>query len=394
MDGLAPSPRRSDRPMVSQNAGRGSDGRRRGPGGFGTLEPTDDGSPSLGRRIGVLVVLAALGGAIILAAGGIGGNKPATPVVSPSPRAVTTTGRTSRPLPSPPVAAPRITTPKNPLIKARTIDLHVTVPEPGTTMTGLEVRVYRNSRLLASQKVERVGRMKINGVPLRRGTNKLTATIANAGGDGPRSATVTITVDDQPPKVSVKSPHSNTTLNARRVTITGRTEGGLSVTARNATSGSKVTGTSDAAGAYSLDVSLVPGRNVISVGTRDAAGNLGSASVVIIRGDGRLAANLVLSRDKVRLKSLPKTMNADVTVMDANGRPVEGATVSFSISPPGWQLTSNYSTTSGSDGKASWSHIALPRAGAVAGDGFVTVQVTTADGSSTTDTVHFHFLDK
>ena len=216
MDGLAPSPRRSDRPMVSQDAGRGSDGRRRRPGGLGMLEPADDGNLSLGRRIGVLVVLAALGGAIVLAAGGVGGNHPVTPGRRPRrPRRRRASTGTSGPLPSPPTAAPVISVPDDTLLAtSRTVTLRVTVPEPGTTMSGLVVHVYRNSKLLTTQKVTKVGRMKVPGVPLRRGTNKLTATIANAGGEGPRSAIVTITLDDRAPKVTIKSPRTNTVLNA------------------------------------------------------------------------------------------------------------------------------------------------------------------------------------
>lgn len=390
MDGLAPSPRRSDRPMVSQDAGRGNDGRRRGPGGFGTLEPTDDGNLSLGRRIGVLVVLAALGGAIVLAAGGVGGNQPVKPVVSPSAHASPRTVRTPRPLPSPPTAAPAISVPKALLITTRSVNLRVTVPEPGTTMSGLNVRIYRNSKEIKSQKVSDVGRIKVSDVPLRRGTNKLTATIGNAGGEGPRSAIVTITVDDQVPRIRVKSPRTNTTLNQSRVTIQGRTEDGLTVSGRNSTSGARTTADADASGAFELELALDPGRNSISLQTRDAAGNKGTTPLVIVRGDGTASADLHLSRNKVRLKSLPKTMNAVVTVRDADGRTVKGATVSFTISPSG-QLTTTYQARSGSDGTASWSGIRLVRAGATRGDGIVTVRVVAPDGSTARDTVHFEY---
>ena len=346
--------------MVSQNASQGNDGRRRGPRGLGTLEPADDGNLSLGRRLGVLVVLAALGGAIILAAGGVGGNKSVTPVVSPSAHPSAGITRTPRASLSPPSVAPQITTPKVTLITSRTKNLRVTVPEPGTTMSGLEVRIYRNSKWLTSQKVTGVGKMTVTGVPLRRGVNKLTATIANAGGEGPRSAVVTITVDDQAPKVTVKSPRTNALVSGSHVTIAGRTEDNLTVTGRNTTSGApRVTADADAAGAYSLDMRLAPGRNVIAIQSRDAAGNLGSTSLVIVRGDGRLAANLELSRTRLRRNSLPRNMDADVTVLDAAGRPVEGAAVVFSIAPPN-QQTRTYTTTTGSDGTASWSGSGSP----------------------------------
>ena len=126
------------------------------------------------------------------------------------------------------------------LVSTRTVDLRVSVPEPGTTLAGLTVRVYRNTRLLATQQdVTKVGRIKVRDVPLRHGANKLTATLANGGGEGPRSAVVTLNVDDQAPKVTVKTPRNNTVLNAPSVTIRGKTDDGLMVIGRNTTSDSK-----------------------------------------------------------------------------------------------------------------------------------------------------------
>ena len=87
----------------------------------GPWSPTDDGNLSLGRRIGVLVVLAALGGAIILAAGGVGGSLPVAPVVSPTPSpSATPVASTFLPLASPPTGVPTITPPKTPLVNSRT----------------------------------------------------------------------------------------------------------------------------------------------------------------------------------------------------------------------------------------------------------------------------------
>ena len=86
---------------------------------FGTLEPTDDGNLSLGRRIGVLVVLAALGGAIILAAGGVGGGKPVNPLVSPSADPSRRRRGTRPARPSPPTGVPTIPPPKVPSSTSR-----------------------------------------------------------------------------------------------------------------------------------------------------------------------------------------------------------------------------------------------------------------------------------
>ncbi|MCY7417437.1 MAG: hypothetical protein LH650_02895 [Chloroflexi bacterium] len=390
MDGLAPSPRRSDRPMVSQDAGRGNDGRRRGPVGPGTLEPTDDGNLSLGRRMGVLVVLAALGGAIVLAAGGVGGSDPVTPLASATPTATTRIVRTPRPLPSPPTVAPEILVPDQTLITTRTIDLRLDVPDPGTSMAGMEVRVYRNSNELQSARVDEVGRVKVRGIPLRRGSNKLTAAIANPGGEGPRSVAVTITVDDQAPVIKVRSPRSGTTLNELQVTLEGRTEDGLTVNARNVTRDSRASAVASASGDFQVQLGLTPGRNTIILSGRDVAGNKGTTTMVVVRGDGKTSVVLKLSRAVVRLKNLPRTVDATVMVLDAGGRPLEGAAVMFTISPSG-QLTSTFPTTSGKDGTATWSGIRLSRAGATVGDGLVSVRVVAPDGSATRDSVQLDF---
>jgi hypothetical protein len=389
VDEVAPRIRRSDRPMASHEAGRGNDGRRRTPGGFGTLLPTDDGNLSLGRKIGVLVVLAALGGAIILAAGGVGGGRTSTPLVSPSATAGVAIAGTPRPITPPPTGVPTITPPKATLVTTRAIDLRLTVPDPGTTMDGLEVRIYRNTKLLKAQPVLDTGRIKVKGVPLRRGSNHLTATLGNTGGDGPRSAAVSITVDDQAPKIKVRSPRNLTTLNQDRVTITGRTDGGLTVTGKDSASGSTATTAADAAGAFSFSLRLAPGRNSISIRARDVAGNLGAEQLVIVRGDGRPSVQLRLSRKTLPLTSLPLTIDAHVTVLDANGRPVQGAKVAFAIAPPG-QLTDTFEATTKADGTADWSGIRIVRQGTTRGDGLVTARAVLPRGGAAPDkTVHF-----
>lgn len=379
MDEVAPRIRRSDRPMASQDAGRGNDGRRRGAGGFGTLDPTDDGNLSLGRRIGVLVVLAALGGAIVLAAGGVGGNNGTAPL--PVATVLPTSGAVAAatgPLASPPTAAPEITTPAKALITDRTIDLRVSVPEPGTTMTGLEVRIYRNSTLLASKPISRTGRVRVKDVPLRRGTNRLTATLANPGGEGPRSAVVSVAVDDVAPRIAIKSPRSGATLNRPVATIQGKTEAGLTVSIRNATTDAQVTEVADATGAFAVPLDLDPGRNTITIQTRDVAGNKGTRQLFIVRGNGKPSVQLELSRQKVKLRALPITLVLKATVLDADGRPVPGARVTFTLTPPNLPLDT-FEAVSGANGVAT-SRVRLIRTGATRGDVLVTVEAVLPDG--------------
>ena len=66
------------------------------------------------------------------------------------------------------------------------------------------------------------------------------------------------------------------------------------------------------------------------------------------------------------------------TVADVGGKRVPGATVTFSLSPPG-QPTSTYTTETNSNGVATW-RITLPKAGTIKGAGLATVAVTLTDG--------------
>ena len=100
------------------------------------------------------------------------------------------------------------------------------------------MRIYRKTKLLTAQPVLDAGRIKVKDVPLRRGSNDLTATLGNDGGDGPRSAAISITVDDQEPRIKVLKPRNWATLNQDRITVTGRTEAGLTVTGKDSPSGS------------------------------------------------------------------------------------------------------------------------------------------------------------
>ncbi len=379
VDEAAPSSRRSDRPMASHEAGRGNDGRRRMRGGFGSLEPADDGNLSLGRKIGVLVVLAALGGAIILAAGGVGGGRPTTPLVSPTATAGVAIAGTPHPFVAPPTGVPTITPPKVTLRTTRTVDLRVTVPDPGTTMEGLEVRIYRNTKLLTAQPVLEAGRIKVKDVPLRRGSNHLTATLGNDGGDSPRSAAVSITVDDQEPRIKVLTPRKWATLNQDRITVKGSTEAGLTVTGKDSASGSTASATADASGDFSFGLRLAPGRNNITLRARDVAGNVGTESLAIVRGNGRPSVQLGISKKTMPLTSLPRNIDVHATVLDAKGRPVQGVVVAFSIAPPG-QDTQTFEATTKADGTADWLAIQLLRKGTTRADGLVTARVVLPNG--------------
>ena len=173
------------------------------------------------------------------------------------------------------------------------------------------------------------------------------------------------------------------------MTLQGKTEDGLTVTGRNTTSDSKATAVAAASGAFALALDLDQGRNTITLRTRDAAGNRGTARIwSIYRGNGRPTVSLRLSREQAKLAALPINLSATATVRDANGLPIEGARVTFTIAPPG-PPTDVYQATTGSDGRATWSRIRLIRQGTTKGVALVTARVVLPNGRTASRKAEF-----
>lgn len=363
-----------------------------------TLPTADDASLTLGRRIGVLVVLVALGGAIVLAASGSGDDRTAGLGVTPTTRAViATSGPLTGPVTTPPlVGTPTgrasFLEPESTLVNTRRLNLRVKVPDPGVPWDGLELRVLRGGtqvlgKAIGPEDLDRKGRVTLKGIPLKRGSNKLGVLLANTTGDGPLSETLTIRLDDRAPRLKVTSPRAGSTLNADSVTVRGRTVPGIRVVIRNVTTDQKVEAYADGEGRFGASVRLKRGRDTIKVAVADAAGNEKVEQFAIVRGNGKPEARLSLSRDGFRRSALPRHFDARVSVLDADGRPIKGARVVFTIAPPGTPAQIRETTTA-KDGVATWSGFRVVK-DAVKGTGLVTVLVTLSDGRQLKDTTDF-----
>ncbi len=362
------------------------------------LPAPDDASLTLGRRIGVLLVLVALGGAIVLAASGGRDDRTEgigalpTNVVVATPTALTQPGATAGSLVGAPVGQPSFVSPESPLVNKRTVPLRVRVPDPGVPWDGLELRVMRGgtqvlAQAIAPEDVNSKGRVTLKGVRLKRGSNKLTVAFANAGGLGPASEAITIRVDDRKPRLKVTEPRKGVALNADSVTVKGRTVAGMRVIVRNVSTKQKEVVFADGDGRFQAELGLRRGRTTIKVAVADAAGNQAVWEAPIIRGDGKPEARLSLSQERFKRSALPRTLDARVSVLDADGRPVKGARVLFTYGPPGSSPQSRRATTS-KQGTASWSGIRVPKEAATDG-GLVTVRVTLPDGRELTETRKF-----
>jgi hypothetical protein len=194
-------------------------------------------------------------------------------------------------------------------------------------------------------------------------------------------------MDDRPPRLKVTSPRDTATLNAESVTVEGRTVPGLRAIVRNVTTDQKVEAFASGDGRFKAQIGLKRGRNTIKVAVSDAAGNQNPQQIVVVRGNGRAEARLALSRQRIRRSALPKALDATVTVLDAEGRPIKGAKVEFTFGPPGLGSQTRERMTSRL-GVATWSGMRVVE-GATADDGLVTVRVILPDGKILRDTATF-----
>jgi hypothetical protein len=367
------------------------------------LPAADDASLTLGRRIGVLVVLLALGGAIVLAASGGGGDRSSGVVLQPtqgpvaSSAAITDPTATQAPPPivGAPIAEPAFVKPDATLVNTRKVNLRVRVPDPGVPWDGLELRVLRGGEVvqrksIGPEDVNSKGRVTIKSIPLQRGSNKLSVAFANATGQGPGSDTLSIKLDDQPPRLRIVSPRQGTTIQEDTVTVKGRTGAvGGRVIVRNVTTDQKEEVFADGAGRFEATIGLKRGRDTIKVAVSDAAGNQNVVQVAVVRGNGKAEARLSISRSRIKRSALPRDIEAKVSVLDANGRPIRNARVEFVFGPPGPPTQSREATTS-KDGIAT-SRIKITK-DAVVGDGLVTIRVTLPNGQVLNDTEGFRVV--
>jgi hypothetical protein len=250
------------------------------------------------------------------------------------------------------------------------------------------LNIYRGDRLVADRRMRTAERIRV-GVPLKRGANHLSAAISGPAGASPRSTEVVVTRDDVAPRLRILGPPEGRVINAGTATISGTSEPGATVTVRNPGSQSSADALVGSSGTFELAVHLERGSNPIDVRSVDPAGNTSSDTIFLTRGDGQPLAQLTMSTTFFKITRLPATISIQVAVLDADGTPVDGAPVVFSLSPPGLPASTYHSTTS--DGAASWNNVTVPAEGATAGQGLATVQVTLDDGTIVRESVPFRF---
>ena len=317
---------------------------------------------------GLGVVANALGGTLTSFVQGV----TATPVPSTTPATV--------------ADAPSLESPTEPYTNQNQVDLAVTVPSRLAGNPDYMVRVYLALKDQAPTPIDEAPlaatpRMVIP-VKLTKGINDFSVTLVGPGGESESSPLIRWVLDVAPPVIKLGSPKDGALINRQAVTLQGRTQGRSTLNARNMKTGQSIGGTAAADGTFSLDLPLDNGTNPIRLTATDPAGNSETTELSVRRGSGRLRASVSLSFYSISQKQLPQQIRLVAVVDDPDGRPLQGARVTFTLSVPGIKTITGDGVTD-ANGQASFS-TRIPK-GADPGTGTAGILVRTTDFGRTTD---------
>lgn len=338
----------------------------------------------------LVVALVALGGAILYASTGQLGN-----VVRSFGGTVSGLidqfNQTATPsfTPPPPVAKPVLIRSDEEYTNQPTVDLQGTLPSEVAGRSDYRIRIYRavgdeNSptQLVRELKIGATPQFTVPAVTLEKGVNFFTATIQGPGNiETDPSEPVRYVYDTSKPKIILGSPKDGDTINAQTVTLQGEVQSRSVIVARNAENGASVTGKAAPDGTFALTLALEPGQNAITLTSTDPAGNESDLVISLLRGSGKLTATLQASVVQFKASRLPAPLTLTATVVDPDGRPADGATVTFTLSIPGVDPITTVGQTDGA-GTAIF-QTSVP-GGASVGSGLATVLVETQRYGSVT----------
>ena len=250
----------------------------------------------------------------------------------------------------------------------------------------LTLRVLRNGTELRDVDLGKGRSMAVPDIGLKLGDNVITVAYVWNGAAGPESNTVTVTRDGSAPSVDVVSPIDGSTTSASQVTVGGRAETGSIVRVKNVTVGSAAE-RGDRHGRLVLGIDGAGERGQQALGHGDRHGRQrddrdSHASLGIRR---RPTSRSSCRTTRSKLANLPVALQITATLTNGTGTSDDGASVTFSLSPPGVP-TSTYQGTIQSE-QATWTP-QVPT-GASLGGGFATAKVTLPNGKFVTGTALF-----
>jgi hypothetical protein len=344
------------------------------------------GIPLVGRLLLGIAVIAVAVGVLYVGARGVG-------TVASSVGGVVTgfiEGVTATPVPSAtPVVAPRspsIVVPNEPYTNQDTVDLTVTVDDAVVGDPDYRIRVYLALEDQAPAPIQEsplaATPQTIIPVSLTPGINDFTVTLVGPGGESEQSPLVRYALDQNKPPIKLAAPRDGATVNRKAVDLEGRTQARSTLMARNEDTGDSIGGAADNDGAFALRLPLASGANHIVITSTDPAGNINELPLVVSRGSGELSASLSADAYRFKRGSLPASITLTATVDDPDGKPLEGADVTFTLSVPGIKTVTGEATTD-KNGQASWT-ATIPDS-ADRGGGNAAVLVRTREFGSTSD---------
>ena len=239
------------------------------------------------------------------------------------------------------------------------------------------VRIYVNGAEVRERDLPETERFELSDIPLAQGTNVIGATLVGDGGEGPRSADVTIIRDDQLPDIEISQPAARSTVYTDTVLLRGETEPGASLSVTRSGSDNELETDVSASGRFSAVLELRPGSNSFTLRSVDQAGNHSSTRLTVDRDESAANLTLSVSPEEIHAGMLPATVTMSATVRDELGRLVDGAEVTFGVSPPNASTATYRATTS--DGRAEWDELTL-QPGDSRGTWLVTVSATLPSG--------------
>jgi hypothetical protein len=311
-----------------------------------------------------LLVLA--GGAMVLAGGGLNGSGRANPNSS-----------------APPLPAPQIVAPVEPLTQAATVDLTLIRPAGLDPASDYTLRITVNGETERERPLPDQEQFVVAGIALAEGANSIRAALVDDAGVGATSPQMTITRDTTAPVIRVTRPEPGATVYSERFQLRGRTEAGATLDVVDVATGEQLETTVESDGRFSTELVLAVGANQLALSSRDLAGNFASAHLAIDRAESLATVTLTVSDDQIKAVDLPQRLIATAYIQDERGQPVDGAQVTFSLSPPN-ATTFTYRTLSVA-GEATWPELDIASADDPLGAWLVTVLVELPSGAGLHD---------
>ncbi|HLB44923.1 MAG TPA: hypothetical protein VJK49_06005 [Candidatus Limnocylindrales bacterium] len=323
---------------------------------------------SWSRRIGLAGALVVLvGGSIALASGALGPGTPGSGTQS-----------SAAPLPAPTLLAPAAT-----ITSADTVDLTLIRPTGLATGEDYQVRIFVNGELERERPLPAQEQFQVTRIPLVEGDNVIRAALAGGGGQGQLSVSITIVRDDVPPVIRVFRPQPGSTIYTQTEVLRGRTESGASMSVTDVLSGQELETIVQPDGRFETRLALALGDTQLVLHSRDGAGNEASTRITMRRADSLAALTLTISAAELRMADLPQRLEARAIIQDERGQPVDGAAVTFSLSPPN-AATMTYRTSSVA-GRATWPEMDIANLDDPLGTWLVTVLAVLPSGAELRD---------